>query len=97
MITSEDGSRTLPRGSHVILVCALASVCAGCSHSPTFSVFGSFFPTWLLFALLGVISAFVVRAVCVARHWDTALPAPVFFYMTCAVTFTFGAYWLWVA
>ncbi|WP_082879098.1 MULTISPECIES: YtcA family lipoprotein [Luteibacter] len=65
--------------------------------SPTLSVFGSFFPTWLLFALLGVIFAFVVRAICVRRHWDVALPMPVLFYLACAAAFTFGSYLVWLA
>jgi hypothetical protein len=65
--------------------------------SPTLSVFGSFFPTWLLFALLGVIFAFVVRAICVARHWDAALPLPVLFYLASAAAFTFGSYLMWLA
>jgi hypothetical protein len=74
----------------------IALLCSGCAHSPTLSVFGSFFPTWLLLAIAGVLFAFVVRAVCVARHWDAALPAPIMFYLACACAFTFGAYLVWL-
>jgi hypothetical protein len=74
----------------------LLALCAGCTHSPTVSVFGSFFPTWLLFALLGVVFAFVVRAVCIRRGWDAALPVPVVFYLACAAAFTFGSYLAWL-
>jgi hypothetical protein len=75
----------------------MTAFCTGCTHSPTISVFGSFFPTWLLLALLGVLFAFLVRAICVARHWDAALPAPVIFYLACAIAFTFGSYLVWLA
>jgi YtcA family len=81
----------------IIPMLAPAILCTGCTHSPTISIFGSFFPTWLLLALLGVLFAFVVRGVCVARHWDAALPAPVVFYLACAAAFTFGSYLVWLS
>ncbi|HEY4144392.1 YtcA family lipoprotein [Pinirhizobacter sp.] len=82
---------------HTLPMLAVAAICSGCAHSPTLSIFGSFFPTWLACALLGVIFAFVVRAVCRKRGWDTQLPAPVFFYLACAAAFTFGAYLVWLS
>lgn len=89
----------LPVGTTGPRLClaAGAGLLSGCSHSPTVSIFGSYFPTWLLFAVAGLVIAFVVRAVCLWRHWDDALPAPVLFYVACALTFTFGGYWIWVA
>lgn len=88
----------LPKPFDVRMV-ALAStgLCTGCSHSPTLSVFGSFFPTWLPLALLGIVFAIVVRAVCIKRSWHQRLPIPVLFYAACAVIFTFGAYLVWLA
>jgi len=87
----------LQRRAAVFPLLIVAGCCAGCTHSPTISVFGSFFPTWLLLAVLGVLFAFLVRAVCVARHWDATLPAPVIFYLACATAFTLGSYLVWLA
>lgn len=60
--------------------------------SPTLSVFGSYFPTWLPLALLGIAFAVIVRGVCGRLHWHDALPVPVLFYAACAAIFTFGGY-----
>ena len=75
---------------------AAATLCCGCSRSPTISLFGSFFPSWLFCALLGVVFAFVARALCRRTGWDSQLPAPVLFYLACAGVFTLGAYLAWL-
>ncbi|WP_425492420.1 YtcA family lipoprotein [Luteibacter aegosomaticola] len=62
------------------------------TFSPTISVFGSFFPTWLLLVLLGIIFAVAVRLVCTLTSWHEALPVPVLFYAACAAIFVFSAY-----
>ena len=85
------------RSAKLLLVSFAIAGCNGCAHSPTISIFGSFFPTWLLCALSAVVLTFVVRAVCVRKRWDNALPFPVLFYLACAVAFAFAIYLAWLA
>ncbi len=46
----------------------------GLSGAPSFSLFGAFFPSWLLCAVLGVICAFLARIVFVASGLAHILP-----------------------
>jgi hypothetical protein len=65
--------------------------------SPTLSIFGSYFPTWLPLAILGILLAVVVRFAFGRLGWHDALPVPVLFYAACAAIFTFGSYLVWLA
>jgi YtcA family len=68
-------------------------VLVGCSHAPEYSIFGSFFPVWILCSAGGLVlmtgaRALVARTV-IAEH----LAAPVLFYLGMA---TFLACMLWL-
>src|SRR5262245_55029551 len=52
------------------------AVLAGCTgrSAPSLTVFGAFFPSWMLCALIGVAAAIAARAAFVALRWGDALP-----------------------
>jgi YtcA family len=54
MIRNRPRNRLSP-----LIVCLL---CTGCSRAPSISIIGSFFPVWMLCAIIAVVIAFVVRA-----------------------------------
>jgi hypothetical protein len=42
-----------------IVICL---ICSGCSRAPSISIIGSFFPVWMICLLVGVVAAFIARA-----------------------------------
>jgi hypothetical protein len=65
----------------------------GCSHSPTLSLFGSYFPAWMVCAALGVIAAIVIRQILRLVDVDEYVVAPPLTYVGFAVA---GACLFWL-
>jgi YtcA family len=57
----------------------------GCSHSPEYSIFGSFFPAWIFCSAGGLILAAGARAVVARSAVAEYLTAPVLLYLSMAV------------
>ncbi|HVN85615.1 MAG TPA: YtcA family lipoprotein [Candidatus Binatia bacterium] len=70
---------------------------AGCTGAPAHDILGSFFPSWMICALLGLALAIVVRQILVARGVDEAVPAPAVVYLVMAVAFAFAIWLLWLS
>lgn len=84
---------------HVLaLAGALLSMCvlSGCSGSPSRNILGSYFPSWMVCALVGLAVALVARVVLKVSGLLNELPAPlvVLLSMGCAVTFALWLLWL---
>ena len=60
----------------------------GCSHSPEYSIFGSFFPAWIFCSLGGLLLMGGTRAVITRTALAEQLAAPVLFYLSMAVFLT---------
>jgi hypothetical protein len=68
----------------------------GCAlrGAPTYSIFGAFFPAWLLCAGLGIVASILLRTVLIAADFEEAVPLKLLVY----VAFALGAtLWLWLA
>jgi len=65
---------------------------AGCTPraSPSLPLFGAFFPSWLLCAVIGVVGSVVVRAIFVRSGMDDQLPLRSIVYVCVAATIAFG-------
>lgn len=85
----------LNKSSGALLLAACMSLC-GCAGSPTQNVFGSFFPSWMVCALAGLVFAAVMHRVFGAIGIDQALPAPLLVYLSLAVAFTFATWLIWL-
>ena len=85
-------------GTFARLVC-LCTVCLGLSAcglrgAPSYSIFGAFFPAWLLCAGIGLVGSVVLRVLVIALGFEEALPWPLLVYAAFA---TGVALWLWLA
>lgn len=71
-------------------------VLGGCSVSPSHSILGSFFPTWMYCALLGVAVAVCVHKALAWADVADSVPAPLVAYLavTIAAAFAFWLIWL---
>ena len=69
---------------------------AGCDGAPSRNILGSYFPSWMVCALIGLVLALVARAVLKATGLLQELPAPlaVLLAFGCAVNFAVWLIWL---
>ena len=63
-------------------------VLVGCSHSPEYSIFGSFFPAWIFCSLGGLVLMAGTRAMIARTSIAEHLAAPVLFYLSMAMFLT---------
>jgi hypothetical protein len=82
--------------SRLIPWVCLSGLLAGCDGAPSRNILGSYFPSWMVCALIGLVLALVARAVLKLAGLLEELPAPlvVFLALGCAVTFAMWLVWL---
>lgn len=71
----------------------------GCSpqaHAPTVPLWGSFFPIWLIAAMLGIIATVLMRLVFIRAGIHDRLPVPLLVYLFSAIKFSVGIWAFWV-
>jgi len=68
---------------------------AGCSHSPSLDLLGSYFPAWMLCAVAGIVASIVIRQILVAASISDYVVAPLLTYAALAVFATLLAWLLW--
>jgi hypothetical protein len=69
---------------------------AGCEGAPSRNILGSYFPSWMVCALVGIALALVARAVLKLTGLLEELPAPLVVLLAfgCAVNFAMWLIWL---
>ena len=74
---------------------ALASL-AGCNGAPSRNILGSYFPSWMVCALVGIAIAAIARGILKSTGLLQELPAPfvVIVAIGCAATFALWLLWL---
>ncbi len=73
----------------------LAAALAGCSRSPSQDIMGSFFPSWLLCLLIGVVAAVVCRVVLARIGVAEHVLAPMLAYPAAGLAVTFLVWLVW--
>lgn len=84
-------------GARVWVGFAVASALGGCSASPSRSILGSYFPSWMLCALAGIVLTVLLRLALVRSGIDAEIPAPFLVYVSFAIAFTLGIWLAWLA
>ena len=69
---------------------------AGCSNAPSQAILGSYFPSWMICALIGMAATVLVRMLLVAGGLDKVLPVPLVVYLALTAGFAFAAWLLWL-
>jgi len=79
------------------IVTALASAALGsCSGAPSRNILGSYFPSWMICALLGLLLAALAHRLLSLAKLDEALPAPLLVYLAASVAFSFAIWLVWL-
>jgi len=69
---------------------------AGCAGAPAQNILGSFFPSWMICVLGGIVAAIVVRAGLATAGIDKTLPAPLLVYLAFTIFFSFATWLAWL-
>lgn len=68
---------------------------SGCNRSPTMDLLGSYFPAWMLCAVVGIVAAVVIRQVLTMAGVAEYVVAPLLTYAGLALSATLLAWLLW--
>ena len=92
----EGGLRRLAAAQRLWCAAALLASLSGCDGAPSRNILGSYFPSWMVCALLGLALALVARAIFKALGILGEIPAPlvVMAAIGCAGTFAMWLIWL---
>jgi hypothetical protein len=72
-----------------VAVAAPILLAAGCSRAPSFNILGSFFPAWILCAVIGILLTVAVRLFFVRIKLEQQLSPLIVVYPCLAAFFTF--------
>ncbi len=72
-----------------LAACALLLLATGCSRAPTFNILGSFFPSWILCGILGIVFTVLARLFFVRVKLEPQLSPLILVYPCLTLFFTF--------
>jgi len=76
---------------------AALTLLSGCSSAPSRNILGSYFPSWMICALIGLAATVAVRAVLAKAGIDEELPMPIVVYLAFATAFSLAVWLLWLS
>ena len=85
--------RTVGRAMKAATVFAVLQCAAACSRAPTFNILGSFFPSWILCGVIGIVLTVITRSLFVRIKMEPQLTPLIVVYPCLALFFTF-TFWL---
>jgi hypothetical protein len=68
---------------------------AGCSHSPSLDLLGSYFPAWMLCAVIGIVASVIIRQILALTGVNEYVVAPLLTYVALALFVTFLVWLVW--
>jgi hypothetical protein len=71
------------------LACTVLLLVAGCSRAPSFNILGSFFPSWILCGLIGILLTVAARLAFVRISFEQHLSPLIVVYPCLTAFFTF--------
>lgn len=95
--TSGIGARRRALLSSYALIGSSVLCLTGCSSAPSRNILGSYFPSWMICALIGLAATVAVRAVLAKAGIDGELPMPIVVYLALATAFSLAVWLLWLA
>jgi hypothetical protein len=74
---------------------AIALPVAACNYAPTMDLLGSYFPAWMLCAVIGIVAAVIIRQILAVAGINDYVVAPLLTYAALAVSATLLAWLVW--
>jgi hypothetical protein len=69
----------------------------GCNGAPSRNILGSYFPSWMVCALVGIAAAGAARAILKAAGILQELPVPFVVLLAIGCSATFGLWLIWLS
>ena len=101
------GVRREPRTTHTslgmrahsfkLVPAVLALGLSACDGAPSRNILGSYFPSWMVCAIGGIVAAVIARSILKSTGLLAELPAPVPVILAIGCAVTFGLWLLWLA
>jgi len=91
--------RVLRTSVTALLVAFAAAAISGCAQrgAPSFTLFGAFFPAWMLLGGIGILAAIATRAALVAAGLAEVLPLQLLVCVSAGLTVAILVWLLWFA
>jgi len=83
--------------SSKLLWCLAALPLSACDGAPSRNILGSYFPSWMVCALIGIAAAIVARSLLKATGVLPEVPAPMVVLLAIGCAVTFGIWLLWLS
>jgi hypothetical protein len=80
-----------------ITAAAVSMLLVGCSSAPSRNILGSYFPSWMICALIGLAATVALRALLAKTGIDAVLPMPIVVYLAFATAISLAIWLLWLA
>ncbi|HXP65895.1 MAG TPA: YtcA family lipoprotein [Steroidobacteraceae bacterium] len=92
-------ARRLGHGARTarFLMFAAVSALSGCNGAPSRNILGSYFPSWMICALIGLAVAGIARAIFKSTGFMQELPAPFVVLLAIGCTASLAVWLLWLA
>jgi hypothetical protein len=94
---AHHGDRVARRLLRIAMALLLIGAMGGCSGSPSRNILGSYFPSWMVCALAGLVVALIARVALKAAGLLAELPAPLVVFLSIGCATTFALWLLWLA
>ena len=85
----KSGTPRIAGATRAAVSFSAAAMLAGCSRAPSFNILGSFFPSWILCGVIGILLAVASRLFFVRSKLEPQLKPLILVYPCLALFFTF--------
>ena len=93
---SKSRRRLLQGGLRSSLASMTVAALTACSASPSRNILGSYFPSWMICALFGLVGVVILRVVLGKAGVNATLPMPVVVYLCTWMAVTLAIWLLWL-
>ena len=93
----ERGGALYPPAARLWYAASLLGLLAGCDGAPSRNILGSYFPSWMVCALVGLALALAARAIFKASGILEELPVPLVVMLAIGCAGTFAMWLIWLA
>jgi hypothetical protein len=93
---SKSRRRLLQGGLRSSLALMTVAALTACSASPSRNILGSYFPSWMICALFGLVGVVILRVVLGKAGVNATLPMPVVVYLCTWMAVTLAIWLLWL-
>jgi hypothetical protein len=77
------------------VIIGLLLILSSCNSAPAQNILGSYFPAWMLCALIGILLTVIVYIIFAAIGIDEFIPAKLFTYLGLSISLTFITWLFW--